>query len=45
MADGSRTIQEEPLLTEGLCVYKERIEGTEEEGHSPTEHSVPNTQY
>ena len=45
MADSSRTIQEEPLLTEGLCAYRERIEGTEKEGHSPTEHSVPNTQY
>ena len=27
-----------------LCAYRERISGTEKEGHSPTEHSVPNTQ-
>ena len=26
-----------------LCAYRERISGTEKEGHSPTEHSVMNT--
>lgn len=38
-------IQEEPLLTEGLCVYRERTEGIEKEGHSPAEHSALNTQH